>query len=344
VQQVEYRNRTERRVRRADGSGPLPQFDIGAWEAFDPDRTLERLPRISLTPAPATTRPRVSARRAPEPPVSEADLASTVEIVPEEISEADFLDALSTSELEEIDIEIEEPVTVPAPRTVTAAAAAPALAAPSSEEVIPTPPVSVPLDLDRLLARAHTEARKSPDFFRAAAPPRAPTASDFLAADPAPMRAEPYAIPLALHHPRRRLGWVVATVTAITLTTLCVAIGQSTPSAAGSQRGFSVKRTTAAASHEGAQDETSVATGWQGASAPSTNEATAVPVQNLPRVASGTISLAAVAASHRLFVDGRVAEGASATVTCGRHLVQVGSRGARRYVNVPCGQEIVLAN
>ena len=65
-------------------------------------------------------------------------------------------------------------------------------------------------------------------------------------------------------------------------------------------------------------------------------------MQSLPRVQSGAISLAAVAASHRLFIDGRVAAGGSAIVACGPHLVQVGSRGQKRTIDVPCGTEIVL--
>jgi hypothetical protein len=58
----------------------------------------------------------------------------------------------------------------------------------------------------------------------------------------------------------------------------------------------------------------------------------------------GTISLAAAASMHRLFVDGKVAPSGSQVVKCGVHVVQVGSRGIRRYVTVPCGEEVVVAN
>jgi hypothetical protein len=68
----------------------------------------------------------------------------------------------------------------------------------------------------------------------------------------------------------------------------------------------------------------------------------AVSVQSLPLVEVGTISVAAVAASHRLFVDGKLAAGGSATVSCGNHIAQVGSHGVRRRVYVPCGQELIL--
>jgi hypothetical protein len=66
--------------------------------------------------------------------------------------------------------------------------------------------------------------------------------------------------------------------------------------------------------------------------------------QSLPQVEVGTISLAAVASSHRLFVDGHLAADGSAVVTCGAHTVRVGSRGATRHILVPCGQEVIVAN
>jgi hypothetical protein len=50
------------------------------------------------------------------------------------------------------------------------------------------------------------------------------------------------------------------------------------------------------------------------------------------------------AAGHRIFVDGKVAgEGVAAIrVKCGAHVVKVGSGGAEKNVDVPCGGEIGL--
>jgi hypothetical protein len=65
-------------------------------------------------------------------------------------------------------------------------------------------------------------------------------------------------------------------------------------------------------------------------------------VTNLPRAPVGTVSLAASASSHRLIVDGVVVPSGSAVVTCGKHLVKIGSRGRRQIVDVACGGETVV--
>ena len=156
-----------------------------------------------------------------------------------------------------------------------------------------------------------------------------------------------------VHRRRRRVGVVAGTVTAFLVTAVSVgiAVGQSSVSTTRSPASVTVTKpapsaafaSTAPASASGTGPVTATLTAGPvtpkpGAAIP------AISVQSLPRVESGTISLAAVAASHRLFVDGRVIESGSAIVSCGSHIVQVGSRGQRKYVNVPCGQEIVLAN
>ena len=49
------------------------------------------------------------------------------------------------------------------------------------------------------------------------------------------------------------------------------------------------------------------------------------------------------APKHRLWVDSHLAPSWKRTVKCGEHVVQVGSQGEARTVNVPCGGEISVA-
>jgi len=301
LQQVDYR--TERRGLRADGSGPLPQFDLAAWDAFDPDRTLERLPALPadiLTSAP----PPVAPPPAAAAPAAAADAAATAEIVAE-LSSADLVEERE-------------------------------LAVPESVPIVLAQPRAVPVDLDRLLARARAEASRSPEYFRAPTPTPPPTVVDWAPVAASGGRADSTAaLPLLNQRPKRRLGWVVGTVAAVAGMTLVIALGQSRVSSARSPRGGTVTKPVA--------PSPAVARASAG---PARSDAPFIPatsIQNLPRVETGTISLAAVAASHRLFIDGKVAEGGTAVVSCGTHAVQVGSQGVRRYVTVPCGQEIILA-
>ncbi|MBX3197650.1 MAG: hypothetical protein KF894_05865 [Labilithrix sp.] len=56
------------------------------------------------------------------------------------------------------------------------------------------------------------------------------------------------------------------------------------------------------------------------------------------------VVLPSYAKGHRVFVDGRVVgEGAEPiTVACGKHKIQIGSRGRPRARNLPCGGELTL--
>jgi len=283
-----------RRGMRADGSGPLPQFDL------DPDKTLERLPRIDASRLPHRLADDVSGPAL----AADADLASTVEIVPE-LDADDILEAIPVRR---------PPIVLP-------------------------PPVQLPLDLNRLLAHAQAEARRSPAYFHSpviseAAVPVGPAA--------APSRTDPTvaiasAMSLVAGRPRPPLAWVIGTVLAAAfVSTLTVAAVQSRVSSARSPESITV-------THEAAPVVASPAP----QAAPATKPSNGIPsmsVQNLPRVEAGTISLAAVAANHRLFVDGKLASAGTTTVSCGPHVVQVGSRGARHLVQVPCGQDVVVAN
>jgi hypothetical protein len=68
--------------------------------------------------------------------------------------------------------------------------------------------------------------------------------------------------------------------------------------------------------------------------------ATGVPVVDvtaLPRPRDGEV---VGSPGHRLWIDGTLAAAWRATVSCGRHVVQVGSAGAARTVDVPCGESL----
>jgi len=81
------------------------------------------------------------------------------------------------------------------------------------------------------------------------------------------------------------------------------------------------------------------------ASTPATTTTSApVPVadvQELPR--SATTGTVIGAHGHRLWIDGVLAQSWGALVRCGEHLVQVGSAGTPRKVDVPCGAEVVVS-
>jgi hypothetical protein len=49
------------------------------------------------------------------------------------------------------------------------------------------------------------------------------------------------------------------------------------------------------------------------------------------------------AEGHRLWVDGRLMPGWRAEVSCGAHVVQVGSAGTPRSVDVRCDSEVLVA-
>jgi hypothetical protein len=58
----------------------------------------------------------------------------------------------------------------------------------------------------------------------------------------------------------------------------------------------------------------------------------------------GTVTVAAGAFSHRIWVDNHIVGESPGTfsVRCGWRSVQVGSQGWKHNVNVPCGSDIVI--
>ena len=70
------------------------------------------------------------------------------------------------------------------------------------------------------------------------------------------------------------------------------------------------------------------------------SEVPVVDVANLPRATPGTVL---GAPGHRLWIDGVLAADWRAIVPCGIHVVQVGSAGTPRTVDIPCGESITVS-
>jgi hypothetical protein len=234
LQQVNHRTVRRGASRSADGSGPLPQYDLGRWDAFDPDRTLQRLaivPDAAPTPiwlgAAALQDDEVGPTSAPD----SSDMAVTVEIVPE-VDLDDILEAAPTQRA---------PLVLP-------------------------PRASAPIDLDRLLAQARAETRKSVDYFHPSTP-LAPALAPAIVSDvrqplgegrrdptvavarPAAHRVSAASLvqPLAGEAQRRRLGLIVATVLGAAVATISVAAVQARVSSARSPSSVTVTTAVAAA-------------------------------------------------------------------------------------------------
>jgi hypothetical protein len=86
------------------------------------------------------------------------------------------------------------------------------------------------------------------------------------------------------------------------------------------------------------------------AAAPQTKTASEVPrssvptidIASLPQAPVGSVSLSQTVTGHRLFVDGVAVSKGSTVVSCGKHLVKVGSKGRKQEVDVPCGTDVVV--
>ena len=297
---------------RPDGwnaASPLPQFDLPSFEVADPDRTLKR-PQLSA----AAVR-RVLPSPTPPPVSAEFDGAITVEIVPEIASD---------------DIIEEAPVSVAIP-----------LVTPLVSRMSP------PMDLGGLLAKAQSEARRSPEYFhaepfRSTTPVAPPVAINIVRAeslladeDEDGFRSMTFPFPGA----RRHLGWIAATVVTVALATFGIAVAQPHgSSSASSTHAASAARSPVVSRDVAPQPVATHAT----TSAAVESAIPTVSVQSLPQVEVGTVSLAASVSNHRLFIDGHVASGGSSVVSCGSHYVKVGSRGVSHRIVVPCGEEVIV--
>ncbi len=314
---------------RADGSGPLPQF-------VDPDKTLERLPALDYDDA----SPSLGSWPA-------LDCAGPVSYAPVQVTDTDLLAAVEVfpGSPEDLAVTLEVPPKPPdnlaitvevRPRYKTASIANPPLSLAATPSLASPERPSAPFDLDGLLSLARTEAQKSSVYFPrpSPVPPQAWSASIEPEEPEEPGAGDPTA-QLPVHRQRGRKQWFVGTaIVAATMVGIAV-VHASVP--ARSTASFTVTPPAPPPAVEAAPPAVEQVP-------PPAENIPSVSVQSLPRVKVGTVSLAAAASSHRLFVDGRVVASGSKVVKCGVHLVQVGSRGVKRYVSVPCGEEVVVAN
>jgi hypothetical protein len=324
-----------RRALRPDRSAPLPQFSFPVPSDYDitvemevgdadktleikdkdPDKTLKRpsMPAAAeVTPAvrpvrgpskpPVGDREARRARQAPAhlaPPKRNAD--ATQEIRAEDVIEEAPAQpkAASTQEIEAVDI-------------LEVVDSARPVAAPPPQATSPLPLVTerrTPTSMAPVAMEVYAESRAETAFF-------------------APNDDEPSLSWL----PRRRVGWVAATVAAAAMGILVAGLTAHSSDGSGvavaAQPPVTAKR--APAPTKPAHTD-----------APA-NGASGVPViavDSLPRAPVGTVT---GSSEHRLYIDGYLMRSYSAVVRCGRHTVKVGHEGVPQSVDVPCGAEILV--
>jgi hypothetical protein len=172
------------------------------------------------------------------------------------------------------------------------------------------------------------EAHALPEPPRSAPPP--------LPLPPAPRPSRPpFQVPIAVQVLPRRSALRRATI-ALASIVLALAIG-AVAALIAQPRAASVDLASLAAKTTGA-----LLPAPPRAPAPpaATNDIPVVNVASLPRASTGVV---VGAAGHRLWIDGTLVAGWQATVPCGAHVVQVGSAGVPRTIEVPCGDQIIAA-
>ncbi len=73
---------------------------------------------------------------------------------------------------------------------------------------------------------------------------------------------------------------------------------------------------------------------------PAPSDAPVPTAAGAPQVTTGVVI---GSPGHRLWIDGTLAASWQATVSCGSHLVQVGSAGTPRTIDLPCGEELLAS-
>ena len=68
-----------------------------------------------------------------------------------------------------------------------------------------------------------------------------------------------------------------------------------------------------------------------------------VPVVKVSDLPHSPLGVVVGSQGHRLWIDGILAESWRAEVRCGQHVVQVGSAGSPRTVDVRCGEELIVS-
>ncbi len=146
----------------------------------------------------------------------------------------------------------------------------------------------------------------------------------------------PFRVPIAVQVPRR--SWLHRPMMLLVLVGFALAIGAvgaliTRPRDAQVDLASLSARTTSAL-----LSAPSAAAPPAAAPPAATNEIPVVDVTKLPRPQTGTVI---GAPGHRLWIDGTLAASSQASVACGAHLVQVGSAGTPRTIDVPCGDAVV---
>lgn len=189
-------------------------------------------------------------------------------------------------------------------------------------------------------------------------PPRSPVSP--------PLSLAPFDVPLSTEMPRRKsalpraMAGVVLALAAGAAAGFLVQPGRDVP---GALRQESAASAAAAA---GPSDRTSAAPPTERGVAPAltmtvvpaepapqppgtgTLSAPPAPVANVPvvevaKLPRPTAGVVTGSPGHRLWIDGVLVAGWQASVACGPHTVQVGSAGAQRTVQVPCGETIFVS-
>lgn len=65
------------------------------------------------------------------------------------------------------------------------------------------------------------------------------------------------------------------------------------------------------------------------------------PIADVPQ--TGTLSLQRPAVAGKVWLDGQKISAASATVTCGKHQLKVGTRAKAHAIDIPCGGELKVS-
>jgi hypothetical protein len=334
------------------GSSPLPSFDMPSLEAVDPDKTLKRR--------------RIRSRVVAAAPAPNAN--ATEEIRLEDVLEVSAaLDDSGTGEIDAEDILDVIPlrqrvypnprITMrpEAPESFDPVVSMPAIPpAPLWNAPIPTvshAPIQAPYFAEPIEAAPATPVSKISTI--------APVAFDLEAPrwpPPRPrMRAEStFSLETLSGGKRRRLDVAIAVAIGAFVGIFVLGFALRSVSAKPVVRAFpaaaaqpvatgrapiGIARTPVTAAAQVTQTPVPVPVT---ASTDSKSSTPTLDVTSLPLAPVGTVSLAGAASGHRLFVDGVVASRGTALVTCGKHVVRVGSHGHAQVVDVTCGSEVLV--
>jgi hypothetical protein len=343
----------ERSIPQDRGSGPLPSFEMPSAEVIDPDKTLKRPQSVDLRAVPSLPSPN-----------------RTEEICAEDVLEvAEKLDAISTQEILADDVLDVIPLRqriYPNPRITMIPENDPAHGMPpippppfwnqantAPRRPLPTPP---PRQEYQPVSAAPADAPASPSRISTIAP----VALDIdLPVQSFRSRLESTFSLETLRGSRRRLDVSIAIAMGAFVGIFVLGFALRSVSASPVVRANATQSSHAAngANNAGrapigmSRPPVSVAAPAFAAPAiatPVTTGATTsgtptFDVSSLPQAPVGTVTLAPVVSGHRLFIDGAVASHSAAVVSCGKHVVRIGSRGRDKWIDVPCGGEVVVA-